>query len=54
LDLKPAGICDGWLHCNIQVMCHAGAHKISWEIKGLIQRLGTLLDDAAANFEQAA
>jgi hypothetical protein len=54
LDLKPAGICDGWLHCNIQVMCHAGADKISCEIKVLIQRLGTLLDDAAANFEQAA
>jgi hypothetical protein len=18
----PAGICDGWLHCNIQIACH--------------------------------
>jgi hypothetical protein len=22
LDMQPAGICDGWLHCNIQVACH--------------------------------
>jgi hypothetical protein len=24
---KPAGICDGWLHCNIQVACHAAVQK---------------------------
>jgi hypothetical protein len=23
LGRRPAGICDGWLHCNIQVACHA-------------------------------
>jgi hypothetical protein len=22
LGRMPAGICDGWLHCNIQVACH--------------------------------
>jgi hypothetical protein len=25
LGRKPAGICDGRLHCNIQVACHAAA-----------------------------
>jgi hypothetical protein len=33
LGLKPAGICDGWLHCNIQVMCHGDAHNILCNIK---------------------
>jgi hypothetical protein len=28
LGRKPAGICDGWLHCNIQVACHAGLDEI--------------------------
>jgi hypothetical protein len=26
-DLKPAGICDGWLHRNIQVACHPVGYK---------------------------
>jgi hypothetical protein len=54
LDLKPAGLCDGWLHCNIQVVCHAVADKISCDIKRLNQSFGTLREDAATNFEQAA
>ncbi len=32
LGRRPAGICDGWLHRNIQVTCHAGIKKISSEI----------------------
>jgi hypothetical protein len=28
LGRKPAGICDGWLHRNIQVACHAVIQKI--------------------------
>jgi hypothetical protein len=28
LGRQPAGICDGWLHCNIQVACHPAAQKI--------------------------
>jgi len=27
LGRKPAGICDGWLHCNIQVVCHPDLKK---------------------------
>jgi hypothetical protein len=23
LGRRPAGICDGWLHCNIQVACQS-------------------------------
>jgi hypothetical protein len=33
--LEPAGLCDGWLHCNIQVVCHAAADRISRNIKRL-------------------
>jgi hypothetical protein len=33
LGLKPAGICGGWLHCNIQVMCHGDAYKLLCNIK---------------------
>src|SRR5258705_11232719 len=54
LDLKPAGLCDGWLHCNIQVVCHAVADKISRDIKGLSQRFGTLREGAAPDFEHPA
>jgi hypothetical protein len=25
LGRRPAGICGGWLHCNIQVACHPGS-----------------------------
>jgi hypothetical protein len=42
LGLKASGLCDGWLHCNIQVVCHAAAHKISCNIKGLSRGFGTL------------
>jgi hypothetical protein len=28
LGHRPAGICDGWLQCNIQVACHATVDKI--------------------------
>jgi hypothetical protein len=41
LGRKPAGICDGWLHCNIQVACHADSKERLCEIKGLPDRLGT-------------
>jgi hypothetical protein len=51
---KPAGICDGWLHCNIQVVCHAGVDKISCEIKRLRGGIGTLRVAGTANFEQIA
>ena len=27
LGHKPAGICDGWLHCNIQVACQPTSKK---------------------------
>jgi hypothetical protein len=54
LDLKPAGLCDGWLHCNIQVVCHAAAEKLSCNIKRLIQSFGTLREDATTHFEQKA
>jgi hypothetical protein len=34
LGRRPAGICGGWLHCNIQVACHHGSKrnrcKINW------------------------
>jgi hypothetical protein len=52
--LEPAGLCDGWLHCNIQVVCHAAADKISCDIKRLRKGFGTLREDAATNFEQPA
>jgi hypothetical protein len=29
LGRRPAGICDGWLHCNIQVACQIDIYKIS-------------------------
>jgi hypothetical protein len=54
LGLKASGICNGWLRCNIQVVCHADVHKISCKIKQLSPRFGTVRDDAVANFEQAA
>jgi hypothetical protein len=28
LGREPAGICDGWLHCNIQVACQLERNKI--------------------------
>jgi hypothetical protein len=28
LGRRPAGICDGWPHRNIQVACHAPVKKI--------------------------
>jgi hypothetical protein len=28
LGRKPAGIYGGWLHCNIQVMCHPMSYGI--------------------------
>jgi hypothetical protein len=36
LGRKPAGICDGWLHCNIQVACHAAPNKLRCNINDLI------------------
>jgi hypothetical protein len=35
LGHRPAGICDGWLHCNIQVACHAAAPAISKQFNEL-------------------
>jgi hypothetical protein len=54
LDLKPAGLCDGWLHCNIQVVCHTVPYKILSNINTLNNEIGTLGDGAAASFEQGA
>jgi hypothetical protein len=28
LGRRPAGICDGWLHCNIQVACQTNSYQI--------------------------
>jgi hypothetical protein len=28
LGREPAGICDGWLHCNIQVACHIDSKRM--------------------------
>jgi len=36
LGHKPAGICDGWLHCNIQIACHIEEH----EIRKIFNQLG--------------
>jgi hypothetical protein len=38
LGRKPAGICDGWLHCNIQVACHAERQKLSIFFNALKKR----------------
>jgi hypothetical protein len=27
LGLRPAGICDGWPHCNIQVACQNASEQ---------------------------
>jgi hypothetical protein len=32
LGLRPAGICDGWPHCNIQVACQSANEKIRYKI----------------------
>jgi hypothetical protein len=32
----PAGVCGGWLHCNIQVVCHPGAWQITLIFNGLV------------------
>ena len=29
LGRRPAGICGGWLHCNIQVACHSANYNLS-------------------------
>src|SRR4029077_16131255 len=39
---QPAGICDGWLHCNIQVACHIESSKISHHFNVLGNGLETL------------
>jgi hypothetical protein len=28
LGQRTSGICDGWLRCNIQVVCHLDSYKI--------------------------
>jgi hypothetical protein len=33
LGRRPAGICDGWLHCNIQVACQTDSYKILMFVK---------------------
>src|SRR6476659_5089040 len=52
--LEPAGLCDGWLHCNIQVVCHAAADKMPCYFKRLDESAGTLREEAATNFKHAA
>jgi hypothetical protein len=34
----PAGICDGWLHCNIQVACQIDSLKILFYFNWLFGR----------------
>jgi hypothetical protein len=38
LGHRPTGICDGWLHCNIQVACHPTGKIISRYFKWLSKR----------------
>jgi hypothetical protein len=54
LGRKPAGICDGWLHRNIQVACHPGSYKLSSFINRLKNSERNLAAFAAADFEQLA
>jgi len=32
---KPAGVCGGWLHCTIQIMCQSGFFINLLQINGL-------------------
>jgi hypothetical protein len=41
LGHRPTGICDGWLHCNIQVTCHPTAEIISRYFSWLSKRHGS-------------
>jgi hypothetical protein len=41
LGRMPAGTCDGWLHCNIQVACHPDSKRRLRKIKELSGLLGT-------------
>jgi hypothetical protein len=41
LGRRPAGICDGWPHCNIQVACHPDSYKMSSIINKLNFSIGT-------------
>jgi hypothetical protein len=54
LGCGPAGICDGWLHRNIQVACHPGSYKLSSFINRLKNSERNLAAFAAADFEQLA
>src|SRR5713226_8621458 len=37
LDVRPAGICDGWLHCSIQVACQPKLCKICRQLRRLAE-----------------
>jgi hypothetical protein len=54
LGRKPAGIFDGWLHCNIQIACHLRVSKISSNIKWLKLTMWCFSTRAAAKSGQIA
>jgi hypothetical protein len=40
--MGPAGICDSWLQCNIQVACQLESKKMLQYFNQLLDGLGTL------------
>jgi hypothetical protein len=51
---KPAGNCDGWLHCNIQVACHLPPLKLSLFYSMIRERIAAGRARPASNYEHAA
>jgi hypothetical protein len=54
LGHKPAGICDGWLHCSIQVACHLKPDKLSIFVNAVGKFLAKVDRGDAADFKQPA
>ena len=50
----PAGICDGWLHRNIQVACHPRWQELYLYYNCLCRINGTAKHPAPSNFGQCA
>jgi hypothetical protein len=51
---KASGTCDGWLHCNIQVVCHPIVQIISSIINNLYELLKAWGGTAIADLKQLA
>jgi hypothetical protein len=51
---RPAGICGGWLHCNIQVACHPASRNKSMKYQYVVGFSRSRIGAAAANFGQPA